>query len=51
MIVVGYRDDEQIFIVQNSWGKNWVKNRIIRFVLKLTFFRDEMDIVLYRMHI
>jgi len=27
MLAVGYNDDEQVFIVRNSWGQSWVRMR------------------------
>lgn len=25
MLAVGYNDDQQVFVVRNSWGTDWVR--------------------------
>ncbi len=51
MVAVGYSDQSKAFIVRNSWGAEWVNERLLRTgnVVICFYVRAIKDIVIFHM--
>jgi C1A family cysteine protease len=51
MVAVGYSDQSKAFIVRNSWGTEWVNERLLRRgnVVICFYVRAIKDIVIFHM--